>query len=61
MRLAAPKTEATAIGGRCDGHLFTVPARHPPRTVRLASTDGLACRYKRRGRPGKGPVFYHAE
>ena len=61
IRLAVPRTEATAIGGRCDGQSFTVPTRHPPRTIRLASPDGLTCRYKRRGPPGKGPVIYHPE
>jgi hypothetical protein len=61
IRLAAPKTQATAIGGRCDGQSFTVPARHPPRTIRLATPDGLTCRYKRRGPPCNGRVIYHAE
>jgi hypothetical protein len=61
MRLAVPRTEATAVGGRCDGHSFNVPTRHPPRTIRLASPDGLTCRYKRREPPGNGPVTYHPE
>jgi hypothetical protein len=59
--LAAPESEATAVGGRCDGQSFTVPARHPPRTIRLVSPDGRTWRYKRRGPPGTGRVVYHAD
>jgi hypothetical protein len=61
MRLAASRCEATAVGGRCDGQSFSVPGRHPPRTIRLVHPDGWSCRYKRRGLSGAGPVIYRAK